>query len=640
MRARAALQILLLASALIVLLTACAGTARGKKASVYQSDTSVSAIDTSRSAADAMVIIRYPAVVDQDAESEFYRAFRNYPIGGTVSNDELNAQSVNRVAQSLIAKSNYFSMSLYRELRDALPDHSVLLSPHLILLDEQGQLVSEPLLASEQIPSVLTIDFSVYSFPDPGEMMGGEPLTFGDLVTPLFVVYSDHWLRPTTHGLLLASEPLRDSAWVRSRQQVNHQVYQRMHDRLEAYPRPLDILDYLAEDAAVPRNIPEKPPGTGERELAAVEIHPLEKISMGDGERLVLFADPKYDPFAEAFVKGAATRVVRSLNRVNHDRATFFTRQQALARFDPSLGEAILSRSRSESIRARLQMAEALVEAEKKFLSAQSESLYSGTFENDYGNQMRQMLEAEYQMLEKRRSLARSQNMATALAIVAIAAGAYVGNNADSGNWATMSALENVAIMSSIWAANTAMARHAQSKTVSENFLVQMAPAIRRQVTVQLEWLESRREISANDFQRFREQTLGLYQESVRATDHTFDPRCIFEHPELETPGRWFGLCRDGKGFSHGYGLVLAEDGSVVEYVGTARDGQADGNGALIINEAGETGAEFFEGEFARGQPHGVVRVEKPGRVPKVRVFRDGVDKGSADGDEVKRVRF
>jgi hypothetical protein len=625
---------------LACLLTACAGTARGKKGSVYLADPGVSAIDTSRSNADAMVVIRYPAVVEQDAENEFYAAFRRHPIGGRLGDDDATGRASNRVAQSLIAKSNYYAMSLYRELRAALPEHSVLLSPHLLRLDEEGRLSSEPLLASEQIPSVLTIDFGVYSFPDTDEMMNSEPLTFGDLVTPLFVVHADHWLRPTTHGLLLSSEALYGTAWAHAREQAQEQVRQRLNDDILHGERPLDFVSYLAGGPPPAIRIPVKPPGTGDRQLAAVEIYPLEKIRMGDEERLVLFANPDSDPFADAFVRGAATRVVRSLNRVDHDRATFFSRQRALARFDPSLGEAILSRSRSESIRARLAMAEALVEAEKKFLSTQSDSLYRGTYEEEYGGQMRQMLEAEFQMLEKRRDLARSQNMATALAIVAIAAGAYAGNNIDAGNWSTMRFVQDLAMLSTIWAANTAMSRNAQSKTVGENFLVQMAPAIRRQVTVQLEWLNSRRQISASDFAEFREQTLSLYQQSVRSMDHTFDPQCRFSHPGFEGESRWFGLCRDGLGYSHGYGLLLADDGAIVEYVGTTRAGLAHGEGALIIDRPTDTGADFLEGQFVEGAPHGIVRVEAPDRSPRVRLFENGRDKGSADGDELRRVRF
>ncbi len=46
--------------------------------------------------------------------------------------------------------------------------------------------------------------------------------------------------------------------------------------------------------------------------------------------------------------------------------------KSALARFDPELAVAFLARSGGESVRSRLQLAEALIEAERKFIGAQS----------------------------------------------------------------------------------------------------------------------------------------------------------------------------------------------------------------------------------------------------------------------------
>ena len=52
---------LLLAS---LLLSGCAGTARGKSSSVFSYDQTLAIADNSKSMADAMVIIRYPAILD------------------------------------------------------------------------------------------------------------------------------------------------------------------------------------------------------------------------------------------------------------------------------------------------------------------------------------------------------------------------------------------------------------------------------------------------------------------------------------------------------------------------------------------------------------------------------------------------
>lgn len=630
--------VLLAASAL---LSGCAGTARGIKTSVYKADESLALVDTSKSEADALVVIRYPAVVAEDAMPAFYRAFEQHAIGGKVDLKGQRRMETDRVAQSIVAKSNYYAMSLYREFRDGLPADSVLLSPHIIELDDQDQLTSRPLLASEEIPSVVTIDFNVYSFPDPAEMMNSEPLTFGDIVTPLFVVHSNRWLRAPTNGLLLSSQPLLVSAWNQSVRQADTQTLARLDDLPFDYQRPLDFVTFLQHGYENSPDLPVKSAGQSRRDVDAVEVHPLEKIRMEGDVMAVLDRDPSVDPFAEDFVKGAATRVITALNRTDHDRATFFARQIALSRFDPALGEAFLSRSRSEDLRARLMMGEALITAQKKFLSAQSESLYQGAYEGLYGDQMRQMIAAEYRLLEDRRDLARAQNLSTAMAVIAMAGAVYAGTNSDSGNFFRSRTMSNVAMLGSIYAMNTAFSKNAESKTVGENFLVQMAPAINRQVSVQVEWLESRQELTARDFSEFRNKTLALYQSSVRSvSSHTFDPACEFRYPELEQSGRWFGLCTNGLGTSSGYGLIIDGQGSTVEFVGTAKGGLASGAGAMIVRFAGEVGAMYYEGQFEQGVPDGVVLVDAPGRKSRVRSFRNGKDSGAADADQLPSVHF
>ena len=624
-----------------LLMSGCAGTARGLKSSVYQHDASQSVVDVSRSDADAMVVIRYPAVVEQDALKAYYRSFEKHSIGGQTKLDGRVQQETDRVAQSIITKSNYFAMSLYREFRDKLPQNSVLLSPHAIALDEQNRLISKPLLASEEIPSVVTIDFNVYSFPDPREMMDSQPLTFGDIVTPLFVVHSNRWLNAPTNGLLLSSQPLVPAAWNQSEDQALKQVVSRLDDQLFYYQRPLDFVSFLQEGYQQAPDLPLKSAGQSRKDVIAVEVHPLEKIRMDGDQVAVLTRDSSVDPFAEDFVKGAATRVVNALNKADHDRATFFERQIALSRFDPALGEAFLSQARSEDLRARLQMGETLIAAEKKFLAAQSESLYQGAYEGVYGDQMRQMIGAEYRLLEDRRDLARSQNLSTALAVVALAGAVYAGSNMDDSSYFLRETMSNVAMLTSIYAMNTAFSKNAESKTVGENFLVQMAPAINRQVTVQVEWLESRQQITAGDFAEFRNKTLALYQSSVRGfSQHFFDPDCQFSIPSLEQTGRWFGFCTNGMASSSGYGLIVDDRGQVVEYVGNTKDGLADGTGAMIQRLDGEVGAVYYEGTFKEGLPDGVVLVKEPGRKPRVRNFRDGNDAGSADADQLQTVQF
>jgi hypothetical protein len=216
----------------------------------------------------------------------------------------------------------------------------------------------------------------------------------------------------------------------------------------------------------------------------------------------------------------------------------------------------------------------------------------------------------------------------------------YVGNNVDSGNAFESQTMSNILALSSIWAMSSAMSAHTQSKTIGENFLVQMAPALNRQVTVQVEWMESRQEITARDFAEFRSKVLALYQSSVRMIASTTDSDCVFRHPSLDQPGRWFGRCVDGLAEGSGYGLVIDDQGRALEFVGSGRSGLAEGVGAMVFRSPAQTGAVYFEGSFRQGLPDGVVRVEEPGRKSRVRLFRDGRDSGAASADELQRIQF
>ncbi|MEJ2383506.1 MAG: hypothetical protein P8Y54_03825 [Xanthomonadales bacterium] len=638
MTARAAPLIVLLLTAF--LLSACAGTARGVKESVYRYDASVEVFDRSRSDADAMVVIRYPATVEDAALPLYFRAFSDHPIGPEIRSGDTPQQEHDRIAQGLIAKSNFYVMSLYRELRERLPEHSVLLSPHVITRDENGRLDSRPLLASEEVPSVVTIDFGVYSHPDPSRMMDSPPLTFGDIVTPLFVIRADHWLRPSTHGLLLASEVLSGPAWLGAREQAEGQAAAMLDPLAPQRRPPLAFVTFLDRGDPGYANLPLKSPAESRREVVAVEVYPLEKIRMDPDLMEQFELGPPVDPFAEEFIKGAATRIAQALNRADHDRATFFTRQAALARFDPQLGRAFLSRSRSEALRARLQMGEALLRAERAFLSTQSARLFEGVWEGVFGDQMREMIMAEYRMLEERRDLARAQNFNTALAVVAMAGAVYAGSDPDSGNFFHSRSMANLATITSLWAMNAAFARNVESKTVGQNFLAQMAPAINRQVSVQMEWLGSTEQITASDFDEFRAKTLALYQRSVRALDGRYGEACVFRHPAVDEAGAWYGRCSDGAATGSGYGVVVDPQGNTVEYVGAAKHGLADGTGAMIFRSPDVAGAVYYEGAFRAGQPDGVVWVEQPGRRPEVRRFEAGIDRGRGDRERLQRVDF
>jgi len=624
----------------MILVSGCAGTARGSKSSVFTNYEEVEVIDYSLSKADALVVIRYPAIIHADAEEPYFHAFSLNAIGGEVPPANRTKKVTTRIAQSLIAKSNYYVMSLYRELQRDLPENTVLLSPHIILWDRERGLYSRPILATEQIPSVLTVDFNIYSYPDTQALMDSPPVTFGDLVTPLFVVQGDRWLQPATNGLLLASNPMLKTAWDLSKDQANDDIESKMKGVLNNEQRPLDFIAFLNGQGKTGGSLPLKSVGSSRLEVMAVEQYPVEKIQMQGVLLENLSESYGVDPFAQSFVNGAAARVKQALNEINNDRATFFARQNALARFDPELAVAFLARSGGESVRSRLQLAEALIEAERKFIAAQSLSIYEGTYQGDYGNKMRQMIEGEYRLLENRRSAARKANVTTAVAALALIGSIYAATASGALGGFAMQSFAGVLVLGSLWAMSSTLETRAESAKMSEHFLALIAPALERQISVQMEWLESKERISAMGFAEFRNKTLTLYQSRVRSLEHRYQNNCMFRHPNFTESGRWYGTCRDGLAHERGYGVVTDNAGNSLEYLGTALNGLPSGTGGMIARYSREIGSLYFEGGFKKGLPDGVVLVEEPGGRPRVREFRAGKDVGNGAADRLQPLTF
>lgn len=622
------------------IISGCAGTAKGKGTSSYSSLETEKISDQESSEASAMVIIRYPAMIHTNAENLYVSSFAINAIGGDVPYGVYGDRQTSRIAQSIVEKSSYFAMSLYHELKGILPEGSVLLSPHIIDWDKERNLYSRPILGTEQIPSVLTIDFSIYSFPDVGELMNSQPVTFGDLVTPLILIKSSRWVQPSLGGLLISSPPLANSAWRQTQIETENSFRARLDDSQQTGDSSLGFVSFLRERDEPNLALPLKRSGDETGQLVAIEQYSLEKIQMNGTVISSLPEDFSIDPFVQGFVKGASTRVVEMLNSIDHEKATFFARQAALERFDPELANVFFIQSKDESVRARLQLAEALVGAEREFLAAQSDSIYDGTYNGNYGSKMRKIIAAEYRMLEERRSLAKKQNITTAVAVVALAGSVYGAVAASAASTAAVAVASGTALAGSGWALHKTLETRTESKEVNRYFLARMAPAFDRQMSVQMEWLESKEVITARGFVEFRNKTLSLYQSRVRSMQVSVEMQCRFSHPGFGPTGRWYGVCDNGLASGKGYGLIMDQRGNTVEFIGDAENGLASGTGGMIIQRSGQVGATYYEGDFKNGLPDGVVRVEKPGEQPKLRQFKAGTDIGKGDADRLQSLRF
>jgi len=622
------------------IISGCAGTAKGKDTSSYSNLKTEEISDQEKSDASALVVIRYPAMIHANAENLYVSSFAINAIGGDVPYDVHGDRQTSRIAQSVIEKSSYYAMSLYHELKSTLPEGSVLLSPHIIDWDKEQNLHSRPILGAEQIPSVLTIDFNIYSFPDVGELMNSPPVTFGDLVTPLIVIKSSRWIQPSLGGLLVSSPPLASAAWRQTRSEVEEVFRSRLDDSPQESGSSLGFISFLRERDKPNLALPFKGNGAGNQHIAAIEKYSLEKIQMNGDVISSLSEDFSIDPFAQGFVKGASTRIVEILNSIDHEKATFFARQAALERFDPELARVFFVQSSDESVRARLQLAEALVGAEREFLAAQSDSIYDGTYGGNYGSKMRKIIAAEYRMLEERRHLARKQNITTAVAVVALAGSVYGAVATTAASTAALTVASGAALAGSGWAMHQSLETKTESKEVNRYFLARMAPAFDRQMAVQMEWLESKEIITARGFAEFRNKTLSLYQSRVRSMQVSVDLQCQFRHPGFARPGLWYGACVDGAAVGRGYGLIMDEGGDTIEFIGDASNGMASGSGGMIIHRNGQLGATYFEGGFKNGLPDGVVRVEKAGELPKLRQYEVGVDIGKGNAASLQSLKF
>jgi len=628
-------------------LTACAGTAKGVRKSSM--DTGQTTLPASRVNAlvdlpGAMIVIRYPAVVLEEAEESYYRAYVDQSIGGDVSITHQHRKDTRHLARSVIAKSSYFAMSLYAELRDILPANKVLLSPHLIYRGASGA-SSRPLLASEEVPSAIVIDFNIYTFPDASQLMDSPPITLGDVVTPMFVIHGDIWTQAPSFGLLLASEHLMDSSWELSVTQASQQADSLLSGYSDSFNRPLDFVFFLESRQKAPLAIPQKGATGGSRggagDVMAVGNYPLEKIRMDAALVAGLDDAGLSDPFAVAFVKNAAQRVIAELQSLDINRSTFMSRYRAYARFDPELATAFLAQAEGEEFRSRLELAQAVIDAEVKFLTAQSERMFRGTYFGEFGKSIRSLIAAEYGVLEKRRELARLQNLTTALTVATLAGTGYAVGSVGSGvasaiPWAGAAATLG---FSSILALNNNREARMQSYAIGESFMSQMAPDLQRYISVQSEVVLSEKDIFARSYGEFESQVVTLYGETVRSLPPSNRGHCEFDYPGADEVGVWRGECKRSKAHGRGYGVVLTRGGQLLEYFGDAKGGLAEGQGALISTGAGSPPV-LFEGEFKNGLPDGVLRISEAGKSPRIRNFFQGVEGGRADGRQWQGIAF
>lgn len=614
--------ILLLGTSMLV--SSCASTAKGERMTAFGNGPEVT-LRQQAPAGTVLAVVRYPAFVEEDVEEDFANAFAEQAIGGRgASTDPVETRAI---ANSVVLKSNYFAMSLYRELAARLPEHSVLLSPHKITRADDGTLTSEPMTQAEALPSVVAVDFTAYSYPDIAKMMGGKPLSFGDLITPVVTVRTDPRASVGTEGILMASAPIIGSAAGQNYAQAITDATSLQAGRIEAGVPELDLISHIS---GTPRLAPETA-RLNARTQATVQAYPIEKIKL-NGTMLAELSQDSGDVLEDPFTNGFANQIVTLINQTDADKAAMFRRADVIADYDESLAALTLVGSDSPDYLTRLRYAERLLDAERKYLSVQSLRLYDGIINGEMGAQVRDMLKEEHRVLERRRKLARQQNIATAAAIASAIGGVAVatqdgkdGRGPSTGQMIAAQAM----IQGAIFAATEAMRKNRLSKGVGNNYLQAVVPALEAQTEVQVDLIDSSETITAIRFEDLKAKLGELYAENQRALD-TVATRCAYTAPT--GAGTWLGACENGLADGSGVGVFRNTDGDLVEHYGYARAGVADGPGYRIVRTG--SGSYSVEGNFSGGQANGVARVERSGSVA-LRRFTDGRDMGRAPAGSV-----
>ena len=549
------------------------------------------------------------------------------PIGGAANanNQITDAQAI---ADGAVVKSNYFALSLYKELVARLPEHTVLLSPHAITLADDSTLTSEPITKAESIPSVLTVDFAAYSFPDPQKMMTGAPLTFGDLITPLVTIHSDHRADAPTRGVLLSSQSLLRHASGNAGTAISSSLSTLQNGQFETPPPELHFISFISQDQTGATSTTRL---HNQSDDNATRIYPLEKVLL-DREALASLATDSsgaVDPLEDVFSSPLADKVVNLLNTVDMNKATMMGRAASVAQFDPALVALTLTGLEDEDFQARMRYTERLLQAEQRYLSVQSLRIFDGIHNGEMGAQVRDMLSEEYTVLQERRKLARQQNIATGLAVIgAVAAGVAIQQSGRDGNVNIGEAiLANTIANAAIFSASQAFRLNRQSAAIGANYLTSIVPALEEQVSVQVNLIDSNETITAIRFEDLRAKLQELYSENQRAVE-AIGSNCAYNHASPQADGIWLGECSGGVASGTGVGILTYEDGTSVEYYGTAIDGQPNGPGYLI--EHGPDSIVSLEGNFVNGKPDGTILVSQAGGQDRLRTYSNGADTGAA----------
>ena len=179
------------------------------------------------------------------------------------------------------------------------------------------------------------------------------------------------------------------------------------------------------------------------------------------------------------------------------------------------------------------------------------------SYNGELGVQFRETLNAEYEVLQKRRDLTRKQNIATGATILkTIAVAAASSATRSTRPLSPEQARAKQTLIRGLLSSGTNPSSYARRKRLlGNNYFTAILPVIDEQISVQADLIDSSETITAIRYEDLREQLQTLYQNNYRALD-TIATRCGYIHDGTLRRGIWMGICENGLANGAGMGVL------------------------------------------------------------------------------------
>lgn len=497
-----------------------------------------------------------------------------------------------------VAKSSYYALMLYKVLRDRLPAGTVILDPYTIGTSETGvQKTLATSRQSHQLPAVLELDFSVMrneTFDYSLDTVRALTNTIGPFLSPNLIVSTSLEAWAGSSGVIL-SQPSRFTSLGEA--MGNHKLgdigpancdcrarYRPGFTNNNASPMRYMSLGFdeivPGRQAVTPREQRELvlPGGLYSRELKTGSSGTADQIE-------------QYFEFVSNFV-------VISLNKVDPYLALEAEWREYLGQFDVNLGNEWPANGESE--RARLNLVKRLMDAERRFLTAESDGYYESEFSGAPGRAMRDQIAGEYQVLHQMEAFEKEQrkaaNQVVLFQLLNLAAGHSIA--------ATNPVLSNQILMNSLQSTVAANVSSADSESratgeLSSLFAPTVGTGITRNVEVATATVSDTDVISAATLEDFRRQLSGMYRKRFPTETVPMYVACKkaadMEKSAMSTYYRLSAQCQDG----------IPTAGVSVAWFESTTDAQAKGYEESVRSTTGSPfpGHGVIEGQFKDGSP-------------------------------------